>query len=277
MSGHTRPVLRWHGGKYRLATWIISHLPPHRIYVEPYGGAASVLMRKQRSYAEVYNDLDGDVVNLFRVLRDPVTAERLREVVKLTPWSRTEFFESYEVVEDPVERARRTVVRCFMSHGSTSRRANRTGFRAKCFRQNQTGARDWMGWPEQIPAFVERLRGVVIECRPALEVIAQQDSPATLFYIDPPYLVETRTGVKCQSDRDRAYVHDLDEPDHRELARVLHEIQGMAVVSGYPHPLYDELYAGWMRVEKDATVDGGGVRREVLWISPAAARLELFG
>lgn len=274
MTGRpTRPVLRYHGGKWRLAPWIISHFPAHRIYVEPYGGAASVLMRKPRSFAEVYNDLDEDVVNIFRVLRDPAAAEQLRELVHLTPWSRVEFWEAYEPTDDPVERARRTITKAFMAHGTTWRKKNRTGFRAKNFRRNQTGAKDWCNWPDVIPAFVERLRGVTIEARPALEIIAQQDTPDTLFYVDPPYVLETRTTVRKggQSDRDRAYVHDLSDDQHAELAEVLRGADGMAIVSGYPCDLYEELYSGWKRVERGAQVDGiAQSRTEVLWISPRA-------
>lgn len=104
MSGRvTRPVLRYHGGKWRLAPWIIQHFPPHRTYVEPYGGAASVLMRKPRSYAEVYNDLDGEVCSLFRVLREPASAVELRRLVALTPFARDEFALSYVPSPDPIE------------------------------------------------------------------------------------------------------------------------------------------------------------------------------
>ena len=158
----TRPVLRYHGGKWRLAPWILSFFPLHRIYVEPFGGAASVLLRKPRSFAEVYNDLDAEVVHVFRVLRDPAMAAVLREQLELTPWSRREFYDAYQPTEDPVERARRTIIRSFMSHGTTSRRRNRTGFRAKAYRQNQTGSQDWVNYPPMVEFFVERLRGVTM-------------------------------------------------------------------------------------------------------------------
>jgi DNA adenine methylase len=129
MNAPERPILRYHGGKFRLAPRIIAHFPPHRVYVEPFGGAGSVLMRKEPSFAEVYNDLDGEVVNVFRVLRDPDRAERLRTLLELTPWSRIEFRACYEPADDPIEQARRTIACSFMAHGSTSIRLNRTGFR----------------------------------------------------------------------------------------------------------------------------------------------------
>ncbi len=270
-----RPVLRYHGGKFRIAPWIIAHLPAHRIYVEPFGGAASVLMRKPRSFAEVYNDLDGDVVNLFRVLRDPVLAQQLRAQVELTPFAREEFVLSYEPTQDPVERARRTVARGFMSYGSSNRRANRTGFRGRAYRQNATGANDWTGWPDHIPSFVERLRGVTIDNRDAFELIAQQDSPDTLFYCDPPYLQELRTSIRWSGERDRAYAHELGDEDHCRLLETLGQVAGMVVLSGYRSSLYDStLGSGWESVEKDTLADGAVARTEVLWLNPAAwARL----
>ena len=264
--------MRYHGGKYRLAQWVLGFFPAHRIYVEPFGGAASVLLAKPRSFAEVYNDLDEDVVNVFRVLRNPRQATRLRALLELTPWSRREFFGAYEHHPDPVERARRAIVRAFMAHGSTCRRANRTGFRAKNYRRNQTGAADWSTYPNALASFTERLRRVTIEARPANEIIRQQDTTDTLFYVDPPYVLGTRA-VRCQSDRDRAYVHDLDDDGHRALADVLHSVAGTVVLSGYPCPLYDEeLYADWERHERPHLADGARPRTEVVWLNPACSR-----
>lgn len=273
IPGVTRPVMRYHGGKWVLRKWIISHFPTHRVYVEPYGGAASVLMAKPRSFAEVYNDTDEDVWNVFNVLRDDRQAERLRALCELTPWSRKEFFDSYgPPAPHPVERARRTIFRGFAAFGSTHRSAHRTGFRAKAWRRNRTGPEDWRHWPAQIPAYVERLRGVVIECRPALEVIRQQDGPETLFYVDPPYPLSTRSSIRyeCESDGGRAYHRNLTDVEHRELADVLHSVRGMVVLSGYRCPLYDELYPDWKTSTRAALADGARKRVEVLWLNPAA-------
>lgn len=132
------PAIRYHGGKFRMATWIISHFPVHRCYVEPFGGAASVLLKKEPSEAEVYNDLDGDVVNLFRVLRDPATSQALITACALTPYSREEFTHAYEHSEDPVERARRLVVRATMGFGSAGATKGNTGFRLDTRRNSAT-------------------------------------------------------------------------------------------------------------------------------------------
>jgi DNA adenine methylase len=254
-----------------IGPWIISHFPAHRIYVEPYCGGASVLMRKPRAFGEVINDLDEEVVNLFRVLRDRGTARDLQEQLRLTPYSRVEFEASYEPSADPVEQARRTVVRSFMAFGTTSLRRNRTGFRSKCYRNNSTGVRDWASYPDLLREAVERLQGVLVECSPALEVIARQDGPETLFYVDPPYPVEVRTSVTCPSDQDRAYRHDLTTDDHRELAEALRSVRGMVVLSGYDCPLYRGLFGDWQTVRRAALADGARERTEVLWLNPAAA------
>lgn len=135
-----RPILRYHGGKWMIAKWIISHFPEHRIYVEPFGGAGSVLMKKPRSFAEVYNDLDDNVVNVFRILRDPDKAAQLSRLIDLTPWSRTEFFASYEETEDDLERARRTIVRTLMGFGTTGQMLNRTAVFAEKLSETTTPA-----------------------------------------------------------------------------------------------------------------------------------------
>lgn len=135
----TRPIVRWHGGKWLLAPWIITNMSAHRVYVEPFGGGASVLLRKPRAHSEVYNDLDGEIVNLFRVARDH--GGDLVYRLGLTPFAREEFEASYERSNDPVEQARRTVVRSFMGFGSNAH--NRaTGFRAKSRRSGTSPSRD---------------------------------------------------------------------------------------------------------------------------------------
>ena len=266
----TRPVLRYHGGKFRLAPWIISFFPPHQTYVEPFGGAGSVLMRKERSNCEVYNDINDEIVNVFRVLRNPDTAEQLQRMVALTPFARSEFEETYEQAIDPVEQARRTVGRSFMGFGSSATFIQHsTGFRTGVRGNKRSAAHDLATWPDVVPAFVDRLRGVTIESRDALYLMERMDSADTLFYIDPPYPLSTRGNARGVRQK---YAQELTDADHRALAGVLHGLQGMVVLSGYPCDLYDkELFAGWQRIERTALADGARKRTEVVWLNPACA------
>lgn len=244
-----------------LGPWILEHLPAHRTYVEPFGGGASVLLRKPRSYTEVYNDLDDEIVSFFRVVRDH--GDELARRLELTPFSRIEFQEAYASTTDEIERARRTVIRSFMGFGSDGvHSTHRTGFRAKSQRSGTTPAHGWRNYPESLRLIVERFRAVVIEHEPALKVIERFDGAGVCFYVDPPYVHSTR----CRVDATRGYRHEMTDDDHRELAAVLNRVRGSVVLSGYPCELYDELYAGWQRVERTGPLaDGARERTEVLW------------
>lgn len=301
MNAPTRPVLRWHGGKWRLAPWIIQHLPPHRVYVEPFGGAASVLLRKPRSYAEIYNDMDEMVVSLFRVLREQAQARRLIDLLRLTPFARAEFEVADRICSEPLEMARRLIVRSFMGFGSNAhgspplsrvgfrgitRGVNRafrsTGFRANSGRSGTTPAHDWHNYPDALVAIVERLQGVIIERRDASMVMAQHDSAESVHYVDPPYLPELRSPANKLDQKHRMYRHEMTANDHKRLLDFLNGLKGGVIVSGYPSPLYDTVLKGWLRVEKQALADGARSRTEVLWINRRAsdaldARLPLGG
>jgi DNA adenine methylase len=270
----TRPVLRYHGGKWRLAPWIISHFPPHKIYVEPYAGAASVLMRKPRVAGEMISDLDGEIVNLFRVLRDPAQARELERLVRLTPYARSEYEAAYLAASDPIEQARRTLLKSGAGFGSDAITAARywiSGFRDNLTRGKTVPASDWGNYPKQIEAFTGRLRGVVIENRPAADLIKKHDTPDTLFYVDPPYPHATRKGYQ---KRVHSYRFEMTDDEHRGLAALIRSVKGMVVLSGYACALYDELFGDWERVERIAHADGAGERTECLWLSPATkARL----
>jgi DNA adenine methylase len=278
-----RPTLRYHGGKWLLAPWIISHFPPHRVYVEPYGGAGSVLMRKPRAQGEMVNDLDGEIVSLFRVLRDPAQARELERLVHLTPYSRSEYEAAYLAASDPIEQARRTLLKSFAGFGSDGLTATwTTGFRDNLARQNSgSPANDWANFPEAIAAMTERLRGVVIENRPALQLIKKHDSSDALLYCDPPYPHATRPGLV---KRKHSYRFEMSDDEHRELGATLREVKGMVVLSGYACALYDEeLFPEWHRVTRGHYADGAQQRTEVLWINDAAwkaaqaAHSPLFG
>lgn len=270
----SRPALRWHGGKWLLAPWVIEHFPAHRTYVEPFGGAASVLLRKERAYAEVYNDLDGEVVSFFRVLRDPAARSTLIDRLRLTPFARAEFEESYQVSDDPIEEARRLAVRSFMGFGnSATNRDDWSGFRCDSRRSGGTPSRDWANLPDSLLAVAERLAGVIIEQRQALSVMQQHDGPNTLHYVDPPYLPETRaTTTRAGKRLKHAYRHELTVDDHHRLLEALRGLDGMVVLSGYPSDLYDAALTGWERIERPALADGARERTEVLWLNRALMR-----
>ena len=273
-----RPALRYLGGKWKMARRILPWLPPHRTYVEPFGGAGSVLVHKAPAYAEIYNDLDGEVVNLFGVLRDPIAALELERRIILTPFARDEFLAAYGDAEEPVERARRLVIRSFQGYGNISYRRDRTtGFRRFSNKSGTTSAHDWANYPPAVAALAQRFRGVVIENRPAAEVISYFDGargkPApegVLFYVDPPYVQSTRSEKRCQLAPSTGYLHEMDDAGHAALLEQLLRIRGMVVLSGYATPLYDDALQGWRRLEFDAHADGARPRVEVLWINPAA-------
>lgn len=268
----TRPVLRWYGGKWKLAPWIIASFPPHRVYVEPFGGAGSVLLRKPRAVAEVWNDLDDWAVNLFRVLRNDLQAARLVEVLRATPFARSEFELARQIQDasgDPVEMARLLVVRSYMGFGANAHNGRSTGFRASSSRSNTTPAHDWANYPEALNLIIARLRGVIIENRCAREVMVQHDGIGTLHYVDPPYLPDTRSPANRYDLKYRAYRHELSEADHVRLLDLLCELRGMVVLSGYPSQLYDDALTDWRRIEVPALADGARPRTEVLWLNQA--------
>lgn len=256
----TRPIVRYHGGKWRLAPWIISYFPEHRVYVEPFGGGGSVLLRKPRSYAEIYNDMDNEIVNLFRVAREH--GGELFRLLEMTPFSRADFEESYKPAASEIEQARRTVVRSFMGFGSNAHN-KATGFRANSNRSGTTPSHDWANYPDCFKHVVKRLRGVTIENRDACAVVRHHDSQETLIYADPPYVLDSR------ADSNPDYRFEMSNADHETLAECLRSVQGMVVLSGYPTSLYESLYGDWTRVECTAFADGAAKRTECLWLNSA--------
>jgi DNA adenine methylase len=266
----TRPALRYHGAKWMLAPWILSHFPRHRVYVEPFGGSASVLLRKDRVHADIYNDLDGDLVTYFRILRDPIKAAQLIEAIRLTPFARDEFEEAYEPTDCDLERCRRMVIRSFMGFGSDGTNLLvKTGFRGNSNRSHTTPAGDWRNLPPALEVVTERLRGVVIENRSAAEVMRTHDKPKTLHYVDPPYLPETRSAATYRAGH--GYRHELTTEDHEELLELLLDLEGMVVLSGYPADLYDDRLTGWRVVDKETYADGARPRTERIWINASCA------
>lgn len=256
-----RPALRYYGGKWNQAPHIIKLFPPRHlwhVYGEPYSGGYSVgLQIEPPPKAQFYNDLDGNVVNYFRVLRDK--RDELLDKIRCTPWAREEYLACQSVSEgNDVERARRFFVRSWMSfNGSVSSDKDTYGFRRRLRDSNVT--RDLTH--HDLFAISDRLQGVTIENLPAKQLIDDIDGPETLFYVDPPYPKHTRT-------KGLWYRHELKNKHHIQLARTLHRVEGYVVLSGYRCAMYDELYEGWERHDKDMNTNSGGKRTESVWLSP---------
>lgn len=254
-------ILHYPGSKWSMADWIIEHMPEHETYLEPFFGSGAVLFNKAPSKIETVNDLDGQVVNLFRVIRD--RPEELAEKIRWTPYSRQEYYDSYETTGDELEDARRFLIRCWMARGAKT--SDRTGWRhnidvSHC--PNKTVPKQWMEMPEKIVVIAQRLQGIQIEHQPAVKLIERYRRPDVLIYADPPYLMETRHG--------RMYRHEMTDNDHLELLDALDAHPGPVLLSGYAHPLYDERLQHWHRETKVVQAEGGRRRTEVLWINPVA-------
>lgn len=254
-----RPALRYYGGKWKIAPWIISYFPPHLNYVEPCGGGASVLLQKQPSRLETYNDLDGDVVNFFRVLRDD--KEALLEKIHLTPWARDEYDYCLQPADEPIERARRFYCISFMSfNGALTRSKSTYGWRSTTdYRSRSPAVYDIQS--NDLWSIAERMASVQIENKDWREVVDRYDNDQTLIYIDPPYIESER------AKRNR-YTHEWTDRDHIAAAAVLSMCKGFVIVSGYDSPLYSSLYSGWTKVDRLTVTNSGAKRSESLWLSP---------
>lgn len=255
-----KPILRYFGAKWAMASWIIDRLPAHVCYVEPFGGSAAVLLTKQPSRHEVLNDIDGDVVTFFRVLR--TQPEELARQAVMTPHSRAELELAFEPADDDLERARRFFVRSWQTYGGY-RRTGQTGFRFDSKRDDYNGTLMWARAPLKLLPAAARLKRVIIEHDDWRRVIDRYDGPETVFYCDPTYLAATRT-AKYE------YHHEMTPADHEELLGRLQTIQGMALVSGYRSELYDQALADWARHDLEVKALSNAERVESLWCSPRA-------
>ena len=263
------PVMRYHGAKFRLAPWVMSFFPDHHTYVEPFGGAAGVLLQKPRSLSEVYNDLDGEIVNVFRVLQSQEASEELCRLLEVTPYARAEFELSYLPSDNSIEQARRTLLRAHQGFGSAGATKGRTGFRIDSARKYGTAAHIWARYPQCIASFAERLQGVVIENKQAVDVISNHDRPDTLFFIDPPYVHSTR-----KMRPGGYYNHEMTDNDHIKLLEQLNGVAGLVVLSGYDSDLYNDVLTGWIKYATSARISAGrgtATRTEVVWLNPSCS------
>lgn len=280
MSADLSPVLKYPGAKWRISDWIVSQMPVHEVYLEPYFGSGAVFFRKAPAEVETINDIHGDVVNLFRVVRDH--AEELYALLESTPYAREEYELSRAEPRtgEPVEDARRFMVRCWQTISGSDRYANGWRYRKSLNRWGSC-TREWREVRERVFRARDRLQDAQIECRPAVEVIRAHSDPGVLIYADPPYLRAARTrpaGRGGNHYRNR-YVHEMTDEQHVELLEALLAHGGAVLLSGYDCELYNSHLVGWTRAELQVLAEGAQRRTEVLWLNPVAARgrqLRLF-
>lgn len=261
-----RIAFGWYGGKFSHLDWLLPLLPECHHYCEPFGGSAAVLLNRSTSPVETYNDIDGEVVNFFRALRNQM--ETLVGAIALTPFSREEYFFAVSDQEDglsDLERARRFFIRARQSRTGLAQTAS-LGRWANCKSTSRAGMSGvvsrWLGSVDALPDIALRLIRVQIENRPANELIRLYDHPDTLFYCDPPYVHTTRGDSK-------AYQFEMDEQAYHELAETLNACKGKVAVSGYQCELMEELFIGWQRYDAPEKYCHSvkQLRQEAIWVN----------
>ena len=265
-----KPIMRYPGAKWTRASWIIEHFPPFRTYVEPFFGSGAVFfsLPKPPEYA-VLNDKSRAVVNLFQMIR--TRGPELCALIEMTPWARDEYDNSFLQSGDPLEDARRFLVRCWQAHGT--RLNTKTGWRNRGSADGGLTYSLWNRVPDRVLAIIEKLKYAEIENRDALDVLTRfADQEDCLVYADPPYLISTRSGAM--------YEHEMiDKKEHETLLDALDKHAGPVVLSGYAHALYDQRLSHWRRVSMSSLAEKGQVRSEVLWLNakvPTVVQQSLF-
>lgn len=248
-------VLKYPGSKNRIAEWICSFIPEHSVYMEPYAGSLAVLFNKKPSKIETVNDLNEDVVNFFRVLRDH--PEELKRAIELTPFARSEYEAAYEEASEPIEKARRFSVRCWQGFGCSNLYKN--GFKTGQQSNSPNPAKAWDKMPTIIIEAAERLKGVQIENLPAVELINRYNTKDVLIYADPPYLLETR--------KKYLYKHEMKDVEHVQLLETLLAHPGKVILSGYDNDLYNNMLEGWWKERINTQAENGLKRVEVIWMN----------
>lgn len=253
-----RMILKYPGAKWRIADWIISKMPKHHSYVEPFFGSGAVFFNKKPSAIETINDLDEDVVNLFSVVRN--NADALAEAISLTPYSRQEYDNAFEKnPADRVEKARLFLIKCWQGHGFRNIDTHRSGWKNDVQgREAAYAVRNWYRLPQWIEQAVERLREVQIEHCNAIDLIERFNYENVLIYADPPYVLSTRGG--------KNYNHEMSDSEHIALLEQLLKHKGSVILSGYESPLYAEYLSHWDKYSIDNLAENGLKRVETIWV-----------
>ena len=251
-----KAILKYPGSKWRIADWITEHFPEHKVYCEPFFGSGAVFFKKKPSYIETINDVDGNIVNLFKVCRE--RPEALAKAIEFTPFSREEFVDCYDMtVGDAVERARRTLVRYHQSFGTTN--SSKKSWRNVQTYGGPRCATMWNYLPDTIIECCERLKNAQIESIDGLKLIRRYNHPDTLIYCDPPYLRSLR--------KKNMYAHELGDERHVELLEVLKQSKSKIILSGYDNDLYNEVLFDWRTDTKQTTAQMGLHRTEKIWMN----------
>lgn len=267
MPQKLRSPIKWFGGKGMMAKKIIALFPPHRTYVEPFGGGASVLFAKKPSPVEVYNDIDSGLVNFFRVLRDPAKFERFHRLVVLTPYSREEYNlcrKTWEDCENDVNRAHLWYVVARQNFSGVFG-GSWSSVITESSRRMARSVSGYLSAIQQLPAIATRLQCVQIEHVDWRRILERYDTKDTLFYLDPPYVLETRQGTR--------YAHELTTEDYHELIQQLLVLVGNVVLSGYQHLTYEPLEkAGWTRHDYPTVSHAAGHTRATGILGPGSGK-----
>ena len=248
-------LLKYPGGKWRISEWILSYFPEHKVYCEPFFGSGALFFNKKPSYIETINDIDGNIVNLFRVCRD--YPDELVRLINLTPFSRQEFVLCSEPSDNPIEQARRTLVRFHQSFGTTNSCQN--SWRNVQKPNGPRTATMWGYLPDAVKKCCERLKEAQIENIDALKLIERYNDSDTLIYLDPPYLQSLR--------KRNMYAFEMTEAQHKEMLKLIKRSKSKIVLSGYDNDLYNSELAGWHTAEKETTAQFGKPRTEKLWMN----------
>ena len=257
-----KQVLKYPGSKWNIAGRLVELIPPHHSYVEAYFGSGALLFNKTPSDIETVNDLDCEVTNLFGCIQKD--SERLARLVMTTPFSREEYDKQFEVNSQTLyvsnfQRAAGFLIKCWQGHGFRTN-GYKVGWKNDVHgRESMYALWNWYRLPEWIVEIAERLRKVQIENRPALEVIKRFDYGDVFMYLDPPYLLGTRTG--------KQYMHEMKDTDHEELLKLLLQSKAKVMVSGYESEMYNDYLKDWNKVSFSSCAEQGKPRTEVVWMN----------